>query len=274
MRVSADRTRRLHSLEPHKKAHPVLTTPGGRESPTKGNQVQSNALTPVPVPGTDRPIMATEHDGRPFVPLRPMCEALGIDVDSQRRKLDQAEWARTVLITVRDSAGRMQQAVALDADHVPMWLATIQVSRVAEAARPVLIAYQREAATALRDYFYRGVAVQPSTGSQFDILRSMVDNLEAAQRTADEAKSIASKTDARLDAIEGRHDWYSALGYARHTGYGNTSSEHLKKIGAQARQIASSQGIEPVKVPHALYGRVNSLPAWVWEIAFDGRAVA
>ena len=232
--------------------------------------MQSNALTPVPVPGTDRPIMATEHNGKPFVPLRPMCEAIGVDVDGQRRKLDQAGWARTELISVRDSAGRMQKAVALDADHVPMWLATIQVSRVAEAARPVLIAYQREAATALRDYFYRGVAVQSPT-SQFDMLRSMVDHLEAAQRTADEAKKIASKTDARLDAIEGRHDWYSALGYARHTSYGNTSSEHLQKIGAQAKQIAASHGIEPVKVPHALYGRVNSLPAWVWELAFDGR---
>ena len=235
--------------------------------------MQSNALTPVPVPGTDRPIMATEHNGKPFVPLRPMCEAIGVDVDGQRRKLDQAEWARTELISVRDSAGRMQQAVALDADHVPMWLATIQVSRVAEAARPILISYQREAATALRDYFYRGVAVQ-APGSQFDMLRSMVDHLEAAQRTADEAKQIASKTDARLDAIEGRHDWYSALGYARHTSYGNTSSEHLQKIGAQAKQIAASHGIEPVKVPHALYGRVNSLPAWVWEIAFDGRVAS
>ena len=236
--------------------------------------MHTSALTPVPVPGTDRPIMAAEHEGRPFVPLRPMCEALGIDVDGQRRKLDQAEWARTELISVRDSAGRMQPAVALDADHVPMWLATIQTSRVSEQARKILVAYQREAATALRDYFYRGVAVQPSTTSQFDMLRSMVDHLEAAQRTADEAKAIASKTDARLDAIEGRHDWYSALGYARHTSYGNTSAEHLKKIGSQARQIAASHGIEPVKVPHALYGRVNSLPAWVWEIAFDGRAVA
>lgn len=236
--------------------------------------MKSNALTPVPVPGTDRPIMATEHDGKPFVPLRPLCEALGLDPDSQRRKLDQAEWAVTVMMTATGSDGKKYQMVALDADHVPMWLATIQVSRVAEAARPVLIAYQREAATALRDYFYRGVAVQPSTGSQFDMLRSMVDHLEQAQRTADEAKQIATKTDARLDAIEGRHDWYSALGYARHTSYGNTSSEHLKRVGAQAKQIASSHGIEPVKVPHALYGRVNSLPAWVWEIAFDGRVAS
>lgn len=236
--------------------------------------MHTSALTPVPVPGTDRPIMATEHEGRPFVPLKPLCQALGLDDDAQRRKLHQAEWAVTVMITATGSDGKSYQMVALDADHVPMWLATIQSSRVSDEARPLLVSYQREAATALRDYFYRGVAVQPSTTSQFDMLRSMVDHLEAAQRTADEAKAIASKTDARLDAIEGRHDWYSALGYARHTSYGNTSAEHLKKIGAQARQIAASHGIEPVKVPHALYGRVNSLPAWVWEIAFDGRAVA
>lgn len=255
-----------------KTARQVRTHPTGQTIPIeRKDQVHSSALVPVQVPGTDRPIMATEHDGRPFVPLRPMCEAIGVDVDGQRRKLDQAEWARTELISVRDSAGRMQQAVALDADHVPMWLATIQVSRVTEAARPILIAYQREAATALRDYFYRGVAVQPSTGSQFDMLRSMVDHLEQAQRTADEAKSIASDTSARLDAIEGRHDWYAAVGYARANGIKNTSTQFLQRVGTQAAMIARRNGIEPVKVQHALYGSCNSLPAWVWELAFADR---
>lgn len=216
--------------------------------------------------------MATELEGRPFVPLKSMCQALGLDDDAQRRKLDQAEWATTVMITAVADDGKLRQMVALDADHVPMWLATIQVSRVSVTARSLLIAYQREAATALRDYFYRGVAVQPSAGSQFDMLRSMVDHLEAAQRTADEAKSIASDTSARLDAIEGRHDWYAAVGYARANGIQNTSTQFLQKVGTQAAMIARANGIEPVKVQHALYGSCNSLPAWVWEIAFANRA--
>lgn len=112
---------------------------------------------------------------------------------------------------------------------------------------------------------------QPSAASVFDLMRSQIDQLETATRAAEEAKAIAEKTDARLDAIEGRHDWYSALGYARVNDIKNTSTPFLNKVGRQASSIAKANGIKPVKVQHALYGEVNSYPAWVWELAFDGR---
>jgi len=107
--------------------------------------------------------------------------------------------------------------------------------------------------------------------SVFDLMRAQIDQVEAAHRTAEEAKAIATKTEARLDAIEGRHDWYSALGYARLVGHGNTSSQFLNKVGRQASSIAKANGVDAVKVPHALYGTANSYPVWVWELAFDAR---
>jgi hypothetical protein len=172
-------------------------------------------LVLVPVPGTNAPLQATWVDGEPFVALRPMCDGIGIEMSAQYQKLNQAEWARVSMIDTHDSSGRARQMFGLHADCVPMWLATINVNKVSEEARPVLIAYQREAARALRDYFYRGVAVQPSSMNQFDALRAAIDQIEATQRTATEAKEIAQRTDARLDAIEGRHDWFAALGYAK-----------------------------------------------------------
>ncbi|WP_334023929.1 BRO family protein [Nocardia terpenica] len=111
--------------------------------------------------------------------------------------------------------------------------------------------------------------------SPFDLMRAQIDRLEAAQRTADEAKAIAEKAEtaaeksgARLDAIEGRHDWYAALGYARLHGL-NTSAQALNRLGRAATAVAKDNGIEPVKVPHQLYGTVNSYPAWVWELACE-----
>lgn len=223
-------------------------------------------LVQIPVPGTV-PILALDEGERKWIAIRPVCEQLGIDVDGQRRKLDQAEWACTELKSVHDASGRLQQMVMLDADHLPMWLGTIQASRVNEAARSTLIAYQREAARALRDYFYRGVAVSTEL-NQFDILRAAIDRLEESERVANEAKAIAERTDARLDGIEGRHDWFSALGYARLNKIENTSSQFLQRVGGQASRIAKSHGVDPIKVPHYLYGEVNSYPAWVWELAF------
>jgi hypothetical protein len=226
-------------------------------------------LVLVPVPGADAPMQAGLINNEPFVALKPMCEAIGIDVDTQRRKLDQAEWARTVMMTATGSDGKSYQMVGLHADCIPMWLATIQTSRVAEQARPVLGAYQCQAAKALRDYFYRGVAVQSPTMNQLDVLRAALDQIEAAQRDAAQARAIAERTDARLDAIEGKHDWFSAIAYARLHQL-PTNTRFLRKLGACAGQIGRSHGVEPTQVQHQLYGWVNSWPAWVWDLAAEG----
>ncbi|ASN72032.1 hypothetical protein 7S2_39 [uncultured Caudovirales phage] len=117
----------------------------------------------------------------------------------------------------------------------------------------------------------REAETQPAKpANQFDILRAAIDQIEVAQREASEAKQIAERSEARLDAIEGRHDWFSALGYARLQRIPNTSSKFLQRVGSHATSVAKARGISPVKVPHQLFGEVNSYPAWIWEIAFEG----
>jgi DNA-damage-inducible protein D len=110
--------------------------------------------------------------------------------------------------------------------------------------------------------------------SSFDLMRMMIDRLEASDRKAEEARALAMKAEARLDAIEGRHDWYSALGYARVNGIQNTSTQFLNRVGRQASAIAKQHNITAAKVPHQLFGEVNSYPAWVWEMAFSGHRAA
>ncbi|MCD2153439.1 hypothetical protein LQL77_06910 [Rhodococcus cerastii] len=130
----------------------------------------------------------------------------------------------------------------------------------------------RQVRTHLLDVEERAVA--PKRNDEFDILRGMIDQLEESRREASEAKALAArsealsaKTEARLDAIEGRHDWFAGLGYARLHNL-NTSAVHLRKVGLKATGIAKQSGIEAVKVSHQIYGKVNSYPAWVWELAF------
>ncbi|MFC9768960.1 BRO family protein [Rhodococcus jostii] len=110
----------------------------------------------------------------------------------------------------------------------------------------------------------------PPASSSLDVIRAMIDQIEVSQREAAEAKALATKADARLDAIEGRHDWFSALGYARLNNHRNTSIQFLNRVGRQASTIAKFRGIEPEKVPHNLFGTVNSYPASIWEMAFSG----
>lgn len=224
-------------------------------------------LVPVPVPGADD-LMATQAGGREWAALKPMCDSLGIDTWTQQRKLNAKSWATTSIMTVVAGDGKPRDMAMIDSRSIPMWLATIDEGRVRPEARPKLIAYQREAAAALDAYFNRRDVAVPAL-NQFDVLRAAIDQIEAAQRDAAEAKAIAHRTDERLAAIEGRHDWLSALGYARIHDL-PTHTRFLQRLGSCASRIAKSHNVEPNKVQHQLYGAVNSYPVWVWELAADG----
>ncbi len=227
----------------------------------------SAELVPVSVPGTNRTIMASLVDGKPMVSIRHACIAIGLEPARQIQKLNSRSWAG-VYMTAIPSAGGMQQTAMVDRRTFTMWLATIDASRVSAEARPIIEAFQAEAADAL-DAYFNDRAVAPPAMNQLDVLRAALDQIEAAQREATEARQIAAKTEARLDAIEGKHDWFSAIAYARLHDL-PTSTTYLRKLGACAGQIGRSHGIEPTQVQHQLYGWVNSWPAWVWDLAAEG----
>lgn len=232
----------------------------------------TTALVHINVPGTGEAIMAAEIDGVPMIALKPMCEAIGIAFQTQLDKLRRRSWATVTPRGTVAADGKVREMMMIDRRTMTMWLATIDENRVtADEAKKKLVAFQAEAADALDAYFHTGQAINPRGKlSTFDILRAQIDQIEAAQRTADAAMAIASTTESRLDAIEGRHDWFSALGYAIEYGH-NTNRQFLAKIGRQATAIAKEHGIEAVKVQHAHYGKVNSYPKWIWDMVMEGR---
>jgi hypothetical protein len=99
-------------------------------------------------------IQATRAGERVWVVVKRVCEALGIDHDSQRKRLLRTPWAVTAMMTATGPDGKNYEVACLDLDALPMWLATIEVSRVRPEAREKLIAYQRECARVLRDHFF------------------------------------------------------------------------------------------------------------------------
>ncbi|MBK1785149.1 hypothetical protein [Prauserella cavernicola] len=66
----------------------------------------------------------------------------------------------------------------------------------------------------------------------------------------------------RLDGIEGRHDWFSALAWARRHKL-STSVAATRSLGKRAAQICREKGIAPGKTQHERYGEVNTYPATV-----------
>lgn len=131
------------------------------------------ALVEIPFKSTT--ITAMSDEGKPLVSIRHICESLGIDRKAQQDKLKSKTWARGVMIPLRDSAGRVQEMHMIDRRTMTMWLATIDTNRIKEESRPLLEAFQNEAADALDAYFHEGGAINPNaTSSQLDRLAMTV----------------------------------------------------------------------------------------------------
>ena len=141
--------------------------------------------------------MATEVDGTPMVAVAPVCEAIGVDPKSQRRKLQSKSWATGVMMTSVAADGKQREMYVIDRRTFTMWLATIDTSRVNADARQILEAFQAEAADALDAYFNEGGAINPSaTPDQLDTLVSkataQMQLLRAAEGIVD-ARFLESK---------------------------------------------------------------------------------
>ena len=123
----------------------------------------SAAMLPVPFDG-DILFMA-EIDGQPYVPIRPISDALGLSWARQFRKLTANPKRWGVALTATPSAGGMQQTHCLPLRKVPGWLMTIQPGRVKPEVRDKLLRYQAECDDVLWAYWNDGVAVNPRAQS-------------------------------------------------------------------------------------------------------------
>lgn len=164
-------------------------------------------LVPVPVPGTDRQIMAIVIDGKPFVSLRHACEVAGIDADTQARKLKRTSWATTVIMTGVAGDGKSRDLLMIDRRTFTMWLATIDANRVSDDARPIIVAFQAEAADALDAYFNEGGAINPRASAD-----QLAPIIERAQAQAGVLQALRGLVDPKHLELKGRLLLARALG--------------------------------------------------------------
>ncbi len=123
-----------------------------------------------------------------WVVVRPVCEALRLATDAQRNKLKTKPWATTSMNDVVAEDGRIRELFCIHIDSLPMWLATIEPSRVGAEVRPKLEAYQTRCAQVLRDYFFG----RPSARG----LEARISSVESAVATIAEAVHVLAEQQA------------------------------------------------------------------------------
>lgn len=141
----------------------------------------SAELVRVPVPGTDKQIMAMSVNGEPVISLRHVCDAIGIALESQKRKLTTRSWATTTQQVAVAEDGKRRTMTMIDRRTLMMWLGGIDENRVNPDIRPTLVAFQSQAAIALDAYFNEGGAVNPNaTEDQLERISRQVQAQAAA----------------------------------------------------------------------------------------------
>ncbi len=192
------------------------------------------------------------ESGEVFIPIRPICNNLGITLAGQRERINRdpvlSEAATSVSVTLTQQARDM---ICLPLKFLPGWLFGVNANRVKPEIRERLIRYQRECFEVLWEAFQEG---RLTTDTVLDVEALAADGDEAAQalimaqaivRIARQQLAYQQKTDTRIDALE------TAVTELTDPG------RHITEV--QATQI--SQAVKAVAMAHSKVTRKNEYGA-------------
>ena len=98
--------------------------------------------------------LVTDNEQK-LVPIRPICEALGIDHDVQNRKIKEDDFLSSVatLSVATGADGKQYPMMCLPLKYVFGWLFTINPKNVKEDAREAVATYRAKCYDVLYNYF-------------------------------------------------------------------------------------------------------------------------
>ena len=138
--------------------------------------------------------------GDELIPLKPICEALGIDFDSQRQKLKEDDFlsSTTVLSTAVGADGKDREMLCLPQEFIFGWLFTINPKNVKEEAREAVAKYRIECYRALYEHF---ASAKKFLASQRESINLLIDQRKEAKLNFNKAKSIFDAVERELDVM-------------------------------------------------------------------------
>jgi hypothetical protein len=180
-------------------------------------------------------------DGRIYASVRQMCDALGLDAQGQRRRMERHAVLDKGLkgVDKLSTPGGIQRGYVLRADLVPLWLSGIRVSAVKEEIRAKLERFQEEAAAVLWEAFQDGrLTADPDFES---LLQADSDAVQAYQMAMAVVKLARNQIilESRLDVHEQRLETIEAqLSSPAHV----ITQSQAMQISQAVKAVALAQG--------------------------------
>lgn len=140
-----------------------------------------NTTTKVPFYGNE--IMVIEKNGRRYVAMKPIAEALGLAWKNQYEVIMNDPVLSSIILVTRIVAedGKQREMICLPLEYLNGWLFKVPASRYTGKKREAIIRYQTECYKVLYDYFHNGGAVNSNAdGSQLIGLLQKVAVLTAS----------------------------------------------------------------------------------------------
>ncbi len=117
----------------------------------------------LPVPFYEDTNVLVDHDGKPFVAMKPIVENMGLAWQSQHVKLTEKFSSVVTIIVTTGIDGKQYEMLCLPLRKIPAFLYSINPNKVSPELREKIIRYQSECDDALWDYWTKGVASRPGT---------------------------------------------------------------------------------------------------------------
>lgn len=141
-----------------------------------------------PVPFYQDTLVIVDHDGQPFVAMKPIVDNMGLDWKTQHEKLTAKFSSVMGIIPTTGADGKTYEMVCLPLRKIPAFLYSVNPSKVKPELREKIVCYQSECDDALWDYWTQGAAVRQGVASdaQFISLNRMATALlKQLQRETD-----------------------------------------------------------------------------------------
>lgn len=141
-------------------------------------------------------IMVIEN-GDKLVPIKPICDALGIDAKAQRSKIQEDDFLSSVgvLSTSTGKDGKNYEMFCIPFKYVFGWLFTINPANVKEEAREAVMNYRAQCYDVLYKHFT----------AKSEYVKSIHEASNKVMDEMDQAKYDFSQAKKRLDAVRERY---------------------------------------------------------------------
>lgn len=139
----------------------------------------ANQISTQTISFNNQSLITVEQNGNHYVAMKPICENIGIQWESQYNRIRRDDVLNSVIfiMNMTGSDRKNYQMICLPIEYLNGWLFGIDINRCKPEIRDTLIKYKKECYQALHDYWFNGKAERKTTVDDRTGLRNAVNML-------------------------------------------------------------------------------------------------